>query len=940
KIFRQITAALLCAAAILRATVSAQMRMPQLPTDQEGRIGTLPNGLTYYIRHNEYPKGQADFYIAQKVGSVLEEDNQRGLAHFLEHMCFNGTTNFPGKNLINWLESVGVKFGVNLNAYTSVDETVYNISNVPVAREGVQDSCLLILHDWANDLLLLPEEIDAERAVIHEEWRRSNVGQMRIIEQLLPVVYPTERYGYRLPIGTMEVVDNFPYQALRDYYEKWYRPDQQGIIVVGDIDVDRIEGKIKEMFSDIEMPANAAERVYFPVADNKGTIYAIGKDPEQKNALAYMMFKDDSFPDSLKNTQAYYIADYIQSMIELMMSHRLNDISSKPDAPFGSASMDFGDFFIAKTKDALSLIVLAKDGDIAPALAAAYRELLRAQRGGFTVGEYERAKSELLSRVERSYNNRRQRENGSYVNEYVQNFLDNEPIPGIEVEWPMYQQIAGMLPLQVINQFMWQRIQPDNRVILAMLPEKEGMTYPTEQSFADALAAIDAETIEPFVDEVKSEPLIEKIRPAGKIISTKHNSQWDAEEWQLSNGATVIVKKTAYKDDEVLFRAVANGGYAGKFGDEYANSVIFSPYALSEFGLGTYSHSDIQKYLSGKQVGISFDFGAMSRNINGNSTPKDIETLMEFVYMTFCEFTLNPDEFEALKKTYLGALQNNENDPQYVFRSKIDECLYSSPFLREISTAAIEGANRDQILDIVKAMTANAADYTFVFVGNVDTEALKPLVEKYIASLASDQANASRKMPAPVAGFTLNPGTEVNTFTTAMQTPQTYFYIVSWSNDPFSMRNQQIVSVAGQIMSKRLNDLVREEMGAVYSIGASGSLGRISQQAAIMTGSPMKPELKEDVFKAIRSQFEDMTQNVSDEEFAKVIEYMVKSYTEAKEKNGPWLNAITGWCSDGIDTFNGNIESINSIKPADIKAFMSDMLKQKNYRTIVLDPAE
>ncbi|MDE5822703.1 MAG: insulinase family protein [Paramuribaculum sp.] len=939
KISNLISAALLFITAVLPTTVSAQM-IPQLPTDKEVRIGTLPNGLTYYIRHNEYPKGQADFYIAQKVGSILEEDNQRGLAHFLEHMCFNGTTNFPGKNLINWLESVGVKFGVNLNAYTSIDETVYNISNVPVAREGVQDSCLLILHDWANDLLLLPEEIDAERAVIHEEWRRSNVGQMRIIEKILPTVYPTDKYAYRLPIGIMEVVDNFPHQALRDYYEKWYRPDQQGIIVVGDIDVDRIENKIKEMFSDIEMPENAAERVYFPVADNEGTIYAIGKDPEQTNAIAFMMFKDDTFPDSLKNTQAYYVSSYIQDMIELMLSHRLNDISSKPDAPFGSASINFGEFFLSKTKDALTMIVLDKDGNLPSSLAAAYREILRAQRGGFTVGEFDRAKSELLSRVERTYNNRRQRENNSYVQEYVHNFLDNEPIPGIEVEWPMYQQIAAMLPLEVINQFMAQRITPGNRVVMAMTPEKEGMTYPTEQNFADALAAIDAETIEPFVDEVKSEPLIENIRPAGKIVSVKHNNQWDAEEWQLSNGATVIVKKTAFKDDEILFRAVANGGYAGKFGDNYANSVIFSPYALSEYSLGTYTHSDLQKYLSGKQVGASFGFGPISSTLSGNTTPKDIATLMELIYMTFTDFKLNADEFEALKKTYSGLLQNNENDPQFVFTSKLYETIYSSPFNRQLSTAVIAGADREQILDIVKTLTANAANYKFVFVGNVDIEVLKPLVEQYIASLPGNKATASRKAQTLPAGFTIAPGTEVNTFTTKMQTPQTIFNIISWGKEPFTMREQQIVSVAGQILSKRLNDLVREEMGAVYSIGASGSLGRSSGQATVMTGSPMKPELKEEVFKAIRGQFEDMTTTVSTEEFAKVIEFMVKSYTEAKEKNGSWLGAITGWCNDGIDTFNGNIESINSIKPADICSFMKDMLNQKNYRTIVLDPAE
>ena len=335
-------AALTAATALLCGATATAQQMPQLPTDKEVRIGKLPNGLTYYIRHNEYPKGQADFYIAQKVGSMQEEDHQAGLAHFLEHMCFNGTTHFPGKDLINYLESVGVKFGRNLNAMTGFDQTVYNISNVPVAREGVQDSCLLILHDWANDLLLLPEEIDAERAVIHEEWRQSNVGQMRILEKLLPVIYQDEKYGHRLPIGTMEVVDNFPHQALRDYYETWYRPDLQGIIVVGDIDPDRIEAKIKEMFADIEMPADPKERVYFPVSDNKGTIYAIGHDKEQQNSLTVLMIKSDAFPEQLKNTPAYYAQEYVESMIPSMLNTRLNDIASRPDAPFAGAQAVMG----------------------------------------------------------------------------------------------------------------------------------------------------------------------------------------------------------------------------------------------------------------------------------------------------------------------------------------------------------------------------------------------------------------------------------------------------------------------------------------------------------------------------------------------------------------------------------------------------------------------
>ena len=350
----------MAAAWIILGSVSvgfAQQQMPPIPTDPNVRIGNLDNGLTYYIRHNELPEKRADFYIAQKVGSILEEDNQRGLAHFLEHMCFNGTKNFPDKTLIQYLESIGVKFGENLNAYTSIDETVYNISNVPVIRDGVVDSCLLILHDWADDLTLDPKEIDSERGVIHEEWRTSTNAMMRMYEKALPTLYPESKYAYRLPIGIMEVVDNFPYQALRDYYEKWYRPDQQGIVVVGDIDVDKIEAKIKKIFSPIKMPENPAEREYFQVPDNKETIVAIETDKEQANPVAYLCYKHEAIPNEQKGNMDYLVVNYMKSMIENMLNARLNELTQTANPPFTGAGAGYGEYFLAKTKESAALAV-------------------------------------------------------------------------------------------------------------------------------------------------------------------------------------------------------------------------------------------------------------------------------------------------------------------------------------------------------------------------------------------------------------------------------------------------------------------------------------------------------------------------------------------------------------------------------------------------------
>lgn len=923
---------------IVRAQGQNPMLQP-LPVDTAVRIGKLPNGLTYYIRHNEYPKGQADFYIAQNVGSILEEDNQRGLAHFLEHMCFNGTTNFPDNQLREWLESIGVKFGANLNAYTGVDETVYNINNVPVARESVQDSCLLILHDWANDLTLDPKEIDKERGVIHEEWRRSMQGQMRIIEKLLPIVYPTSKYGHRLPIGTMEVVDNFAPQALRDYYEKWYRPDQQAVVVVGDIDVDRIEGKIKEMFSSIEMPENAAERKYEPVPDHKGTIYAIGSDPEQKTLIGQLMFISDPLPKEMKNTPMYYAQSYIEGMIGTMINNRLSEISSKPDAPFAGAGVNFGGFFLSsKVKDALTASAVAKGNDIIEPLKAVYREVLRAQRGGFTQSEYERARNEYISSIERVYNNRNTRENGTFVSEYVGNFKDGDPIPGIEAEWPLIQQIAMSIPVQVINQTMSQAITPDNRVLMVLCPEAEGMTNPTEQQLADALASVDAESIEAFVDEVKSEPLIPSDPVAGAVTSTVNNEKWGTTEWTLSNGAKVIIKSTKFKEDEILFTAYANGGYAD-YSADYDNSLMFLPVAMQAYGLGSYTNTDLSKYTAGKQASLYISFSNYSRSMGGSATPKDLPTLMEMVYMGFKDIEFREDEFAALQKAYSGILANQEKSPEYIFQKSLLSTLYDSPRNQAINSSIIEKASRNQILEVAHAMTANAADWTFIFVGNVDPATLRPMVEKYIASLPGDEKTAVKEVKSYNPAFFMKGGDKTDTFSTPMSTPQTHVAIIEKGDMEFTPKNSLLASIAGQILTNRLIKTVREDMGAVYSISASGQLDRTGlSPASLMTSFPMKPEMKDEVLPFIKGEFKAMETNVTPDELNPIKEYMVKVFTENREKNPAWRSAILGTLANGVDTFNGNVDTVNSITVQDVMDFMKALNAQNNYRVVILDP--
>ena len=918
--------------------VSAQMpqQVPPVPTDTAVTVGKLDNGLTYYIRYNNTPKGQVDFYIAQKVGSILEEENQRGLAHFLEHMCFNGSENFPGNRIIDWLESVGVKFGHNLNAYTDVDETVYRINNVP-ARPAVVDSCLLILHDWASALSLEPDEIDSERKVIHEEWRQSMVGEMRVIEKLLPTIYPDNRYGERLPIGTMEVVDNFPYQALVDYYHTWYRPDQQGIIVVGDINPAEIEKKIKEIFGSVKMPENAKERVYYPVDDTPGTIYAIGADPEVRNVSFDLMFKvDPLIPREYRNTQAYFPVEYLRSVMVSMLRARFRELAKVPDSDIAGANVSLGRFFMAATKEALSIEATSKTDDVIPAIQSVYREVLRAVQGGFTVGEYERARAEFLSQMERLYENRNNTESSAYGQEYVRSFIDNSPIPGIAVEYEMYKQIAPMINVDVVNQFMQQIVTEDNRVLWVLLPEKPNIVIPTEQQLEAAMESVDNEEIEPYKDQMKEEPLIPSLPAPGKIVSTTDLSQWGATEWTLSNGVKVIVKPTDFKDNEIVFSAIAKGGLSA-LGENNAATVKFLPYAMIQHGLGDYTSIDIQKYLQGKQVSLDISFSDYYRGISGMSTVKDLPTLMELIYMGFADFEITPDEFAATQNMVVGQLKNQESTPNYLFSKYLMDTLFKSANKKALSTEDVTAADREQTLAIVHSMLDDASDYTFVFTGKIDLETLRPLVEQYIATLPAGGSNLDKLVLNSDIELVLGAGTDK--FTTKMETPQTFVFIGVYGNMPYNLRNKLLANVSAQILSNRLLKKVREEMGAVYSIGMEGDMDRLGNVNAILqTGFPMKPEMRDETLAVISDLIYSMAENVSDDELNPIKEYMIKDATTALEENNSWAGSIAGWSLNGVDTFNGRADVVNSLTTKDVQDFMKQLLDQNNYRVIVLDP--
>lgn len=910
------------------ALTAFAQQMPPVPVDPQVRMGKLDNGLTYYIRHNNYPEGQANFYIAQKVGSVLEEDNQRGLAHFLEHMCFNGTEKFPGNGVIKYLEGIGVKFGADLNAYTSIDETVYNIDNVPVSVAGAIDSCLWILHDWAGALLLEGDDIDKERGVIHEEWRQRNTAQQRMLEQLLPTLYPDgNRYGHRMPIGTMEVVDNFPYQALRDYYEKWYRPDQQGIVVVGDVNVDEIEAKIKSIFADLTMPENPAERVYYPVADNKEPIIAMAKDKEQQYGIVYIFNKHEAIPAEVKGNMQYLIIDYAKAMFTSMMGSRMGELAMQPDAPFVEGFVNDEDYFLSKTKGAVSGAIIPKEGQMKEAVATLYREMLRAQRHGFTESEYVRARAEYLTNLESAYNERAKVKNRNYCQQYVRHFIDNEPIPGIENEYALMNQLAPNLPVDLVNQFIQGLMSDSNLVVMAMLPEKEGVTYPTEAEVAQLLISVAAEDITAYVDKVSDEPLIAQEPTGGKVVKTKE-AKYGYKQLTLSNGATVYLKTTDFKADQIMMRVFSKGGQALYDASESINLGQVSD-VISNNGIGNFNSTDLQKALAGKKAGVSPFVSMYTEGMNGNSTPKDFETLMQLTYLQFTAPRLDDEAFASYKSKMKAMLENQELDPSSALSDTITKVLYNNhPRALNMKAADVEKIDDKRILEIYKERFANAGDFVFIFTGAIDEATALPLIEKYIGGLPT----GGKKEKVKDVKLDIQKGEITNIFEKQMATPAATVLVVYSGKAKADLRNQLLMSLTTQILDIVYTEEIREKEGGTYGVSCRGQISNVpSEKAMLQIVFQTDPDKREHLTQMAIDLLNKYAQEGPEQKnLDKVREYMLKKYTENQKENSYWSNLMYNYVFAGYDGYKDYEKTLNSITPDDLKKFVQKLLKQGN----------
>lgn len=926
RIFKGLLAALLVCCSI---PVLAQQAQP-IPTDPNVRIGKLGNGLTYYIRHNNLPEGQADFYIAQKVGSILEEESQRGLAHFLEHMCFNGTKHFPNNRLREYLENIGVKFGANLNAYTAMDETVYNINNVPIHKvPAAIDSCLWILRDWSDGLTLGEEEIDKERGVIHEEWRTRMGATMRIYEKVFPLTFPGSQYANRLPIGTMEVVDNFPYKALRDYYEKWYRPDQQGIIIVGDFDVDQMEAKVKSIFSDIEMPANAAERIYYPVHDNKEPIVAIATDKEQQRVIIQYMTKHNAIPNEAKNDVNYLVMNFAKSMMSQMFSDRFDElVEQSANPPFMGATVFDDDYLIAKTKDAFTGYAVCKEDGIETALTTLVREMERARRHGFTEGEFARAKANYLRALENAYNERSKTKNTQYAEEYVRHFIDNEPIPGIEAEYTMMSQIAPMIPVAAINQMMQGLMSDSNMVITVFAPEKEGLTYPTQERLLELIAQVKAEDIVPYVDKVSNEPLISQLPQAGKVVKTEEG-MFGSKVYTLSNGVKVIVKPTDFKADEIRMTAFSPGGNSLLPTEDIINIEVLNE-VCELGGLGNFNSTDLMKVLAGKIVGITPYVGSLEEGFNGSCSPKDLETLMQLTYLMFTAPRMDDAAFESYKNRAKVALSNQELNPMTAFNDTLTATLYGKhPRAIKFTKEMVDQIDYARTMEMYRERFADGDDFTFMFVGNIDEATALPLFEQYLGALPTKEG--AEKFDSKI-NPTIRKGQYTNNFDRTMELPKSTVFLLYTGKGKYNARGKMIMSMFAQVMDMVYTESVREKEGGTYGVGVSGGINHYpKEEIRLSINFDTDPERRARMTEIIKQGLDEFIKNgPNPEQLARVKEYMIKKYQENQKENGYWMNQLKEYYWHGIDGTKDYEQMVNEITGKEIQKFVKKLIKQGN----------
>ena len=905
------------------------------PVDPAVRIGKLDNGMTYYIRHNEEPKERASFYIIQNVGALLENDDQNGLAHFLEHMAFNGTQHFPGKGIINTLEKHGVSFGRNINAYTSFGETVYNLSDVPVKREGLVDTCLLVLNDWADFLLLTEEEIDAERGVISEEWRTRRTAGFRMQRQFLPVLLNDSKYMNRDVIGDLDVIKNFKYETLRDFYNEWYRTDLQAIAIVGDIDVDVVEQKVKALFSKIEPIKNPQKREFYEVPDHKEPLYILASDKEADSYSVSLYIKHKAPETSEKNLN-YLREQTIQSLFGMMARDRITELLQKGVTPFISGSIGYGG--LVSGYQVFSASATAKPDQDDVAFKSIYTEAQRIYQHGFSATELERAKTNLLTSLESRYKQRDKISNDQYASDYKSNYIDGEPITSIDFDWEFMQKVLPTISVEEVSAKAKQWMTPENRVIVVMGPDKPEAKHLTKEEAFSIMSEIDQSKVEPYADQVVSTDLIKKELTGSKIKSTKKLPEFNAVEWTLGNETKVVYRLADYEKDQVSLIALSNGGSSKVENDKVASAMMLSQF-MGSFGMGEYDATALKKALTGKKASLGVGLSDLNESFSGSSTPKDFETMMQLLYLQFENPRFDKEAYDALLGRYKAYVANMANNPQKIIGDSLNlifTCknprtkLMTPEFFDEISMEQMETIYRDRFVD--------AGDFTYIIVGNIDEETARTMAEKYIGSLTNLPRNENwmdRKIEWPK-------GKTVREIEIPLEVKKSTVVVNYMAKMEYSLEQNMLLYVFRDILNLRYLEEIREKEGGTYGVRVSANSSKIpNADKSLNLTFDTDPEKAQQMKAIIYREIDQIAQNgPTAEDLNKTVESLLKNREQSKLHNNYWLQALNTWYSYDINnTLPENYENIlNKMTTSDVQKFVQSFLAKADVVDIIFKP--
>lgn len=909
----------------------------ELPLNPNVKHGVLENGITYYVMHNEEPKDRASFYIVQNVGAILENDDQNGLAHFLEHMAFNGTKNFPDKGILNYLEGYGVAFGRNINAYTDVDETVYNLSDVPTKNPKLIDSTLLILHDWCDYLLLTDKEIDSERGVIREEWRTRRSGSMRVYLEQQKLLFQGSKYAERDIIGSLDVINNFEYQTIRDFYHDWYRTDLQAIIVVGDINADSVESRIKTMFAEIKPVENPKTRQYYEVPPNKEPIVGVVTDPEESSIRFMAYYKHPAVSFSDKNLG--YYRNYIMSMLySTMLDMRFDELLQKGNPPFVYAFNGY--YNIARLADAYITGANLKEDNILGGIETVMVENERVLRYGFAQSELDRAKTELLSNYEKAFKERNKIKNDKLVAELTQNYLSNEPTPGIDMEYQLVQQLLPGISIEEINILPKEWITDTNQVFVITGTEKEGLTYPSNDQIKEVIAGVKSMDIAPYEDKTINEPLIAMIPKAGKIKKTESLNDFGATQFTLSNGAKVIIKPTDFKENQIILSAYSKGGSSLCSVTDLPSVSMLGNF-IPSFGIGNFDQISLQKILTGKIVNVSFSVGDLYEQVSGSSSVADFETMLQLLYLGFEQPRFDKEAFDALKARYMAYVANMNADINKAFRDTVS--LITTDYNKRttlFNAKMVEDVNFETIKKVYLDRFTDPSDFTFILVGNINVETAKPLIETYIGGIKTNKRSETFK-----DNGVKYPDQNVNkNFARDMQTPKTTIYI-NWHgyNMEYNAKNRMLLSYMVELLDKKYIDIIREEEGGSYGVWVDGAVSNLpSPEYYLMAKFDTDPakagKLKAIVYNELKNIENGQIDTIDMEEARK---NFLKVREENLRKNEFWVGALNQYFKNNESiVVPGQYEAlVNSITPDEIKNFAATYFNDPGIVEVIMTPA-